>query len=383
MKSRPDDQSDVGSWPVSRRTALRWSAAYLGGALTIRPLSAWADDWEASGATNADADGATGGGDGRATGRAAERAAAKAAESEMGQAVADLPDGWRLGYDRPQVQRWRFGLRLDTNRVVCKQVLATFPVPMAWPEQTVRLVSQVLAPQVKTWNVRQLAEGVRQIVVTMPRVLASASPEVTFDFEVTRSRILPPERTDDLRIPRRADSTLKNYLGTSPYIDSNDGQIRRLSRALAAETHDQDWQRVEAAYDWVRENIDYVEGTLKSASQAMKDGFGDCEEMTSLFIALCRNQKIPARMVWIPGHCYAEFYLQDEAGNGTWFPCQLAGTRQFGTMDEPRPVLQKGDRFRVPEKMETIRYVTEFFSCVPSGRRDPLPAFVQEQIATS
>ena len=52
--------------------------------------------------------------------------------------------------------------------------------------------------------------------------------------------------------------------------------------------------------------------------------------------------------VWVPGHCYPEFYLEDAEGRGHWIPCQAAGTRAFGSMPEHRPILQKGDNFRVP-----------------------------------
>jgi hypothetical protein len=91
--------------------------------------------------------------------------------------------------------------------------------------------------------------------------------------------------------------------------------------------------------------------------EAIDRGKGDCEEMSSLFIAVCRLKGIPARAVWIPEHTYPEFYLEDEEGTGHWFPCQLAGTRQFGGMIEARPVLQKGDKFKVPGNSQPARYV--------------------------
>ncbi len=154
-------------------------------------------------------------------------------------------------------------------------------------------------------------------------------------------------------------------------------RIRNASRELAvtAMEAENDWQRVEQIYDYVREHVEYVEGSLKNASDALQGRTGDCEEMTSLFVALCRNARIPARMVWIPDHCYPEFYLEDAQGQGYWFPCQAAGTRQFGRMDEYRPVLQKGDRFKVPEKKVPVRYVSEFFRCDRKGKSDPRPNF--------
>ena len=116
-------------------------------------------------------------------------------------------------------------------------------------------------------------------------------------------------------------------------------------------------------YDWVRDTIEYRNGDLRQIKEALKDKQGDCEEMTGIFVALCRASDIPARCVWIPEHCYPEFYLEDEDGVGYWFPCQAAGERQFGQMHDYRPILQKGDRFKVPEEIAMQRYVSHFFSC--------------------
>jgi len=286
----------------------------------------------------------------------------------------------RLVYGDPQTKRWRIGLKLDTNGVTCNDVLATFPVPMDWPEQTVKVVSQEIAAAVNRWDVRDLPGGARQIVLTMPRAIRGSDPEVLFDIDVTRSRIIAPDQTDDLVSPARPDSSLKIYLSNSPYIDVTDGRIKLAAKEFQGDTFVNDWARVEAMYDWVRSKVEYVEGDIKSASQALRDGKGDCEELTSLFVAMCRACKIPARMVWIPDHCYPEFYLQDASGEGFWIPCQAAGSRQFGGMDEYRPVLQKGDRFKVPEKRQVDRYVAEFFRCVPEGKRDPNPIFIREMV---
>ena len=180
---------------------------------------------------------------------------------------------------------------------------------------------------------------------------------------------MAPKETATFRIPAKVDRQLKRYLGTSLYIESRHGKIRALSKQILTETAEaSDWEKVEAIYDQVRERVDYQNGPLKGALQALRDGHGDCEELSSLFIALCRAGKIPARTVWVPDHCYAEFYLEDGQGNGHWFPCQPAGSRAFGEMLEPRPILQKGDNFRVPEKpRQNLRYVAEFLSGSPVG----------------
>ncbi len=284
-----------------------------------------------------------------------------------------------LTYASPQIQRWRIGLVLSTP-VACTNAYATFPIPTNWPEQKVRVVEQTIDPAVKAWTTRELLGGARQVLVQIPRVLANQTVEITFVLEVERSRIVAPEDTSGFRIPSRPDRDLKLYLSNSPYIDASDGRIRKVSQELAMSEADNDWQRVEQIYEYVREHVEYVNGDLKNASEALRDGKGDCEEMTSLFIALCRNADIPARMVWIPGHCYPEFYLEDASGNGTWFPCQAAGSYQFGRMDEYRPVLQKGDRFKVDESKTQVRYVAEYFRCDKKGKGNPRPTFVRKQL---
>ena len=282
-------------------------------------------------------------------------------------------------YVEQPISRWRIGLILTTP-VTCTNVLATFPIPTDWPEQTVTQRDQTVDALVSRWQTRELGGGTKQVAVQMARVPAGSTVEMTLEVDIQRSRIVAPDNTDTLVIPKRISRDLKLYLGNSPFIDVTNRSIRAAAKEVAQMQADNDWHQVELAYDYVREHVNYVEGDLKNASQALRDGTGDCEEMTSLFVAICRNLNIPARMVWIPDHCYPEFYLEDADGNGHWYPCQAAGTRQFGRMEETRPVLQKGDRFKVPEKRQQVRYVSEFFRCDRRGRGTPKPRFIRERL---
>lgn len=288
-------------------------------------------------------------------------------------------NGQELVYQPGPLTRWRIGLVLSTP-VTCTNVYATFPVPTDWPEQTVTVRSQNIAPQVSGWKLRELGGGTKQVVLQMARVAPSTNVQCTFEFDIERSQILPPDDVDTLVVPQRIPRELKLYTGNSPFIDASHRAIRSAAREIEQMQADNAWRRVELIYDYVRDKVQYVEGELKNASQALEDGKGDCEEMTSLFVALCRNLDIPARMVWIPDHCYPEFYLEDADGKGYWYPCQAAGTRQFGRMDETRPVLQKGDRFSVPEKKAPVRYVSEFFRCGRRGSGEPDPTFIRERL---
>jgi len=274
------------------------------------------------------------------------------------------------------------GLRLKAGST-CQNVIATFAIPVTWPEQTVRMVNKEIDSAVNRWIARPAPgnNGTTQVVLSMSKVASGSTVNAIFEFDVTKSRITPPDQTDDLRIFKKVPREIRQYLGPSPKIDSNHRLIREAYLELSKEPFENAWELVERIYDFVRDKVRYVNGPIMLASEALRKGQGDCEEMTSLFVALCRRAKIPARMVWVPEHCYPEFCLEDTEGNPHWFPCQAAGTRQFGAMEEYRPILQKGDRFRIPEKRgETVRYLTEFFTCQVNGKSNPNPRFLLEQI---
>ena len=100
----------------------------------------------------------------------------------------------------------------------------------------------------------------------------------------------------------------------------------------------------------------------------MSDKGGHIEDLTGLFIALCRAEKIPARTVWVPDYCYAEFYLEDADGKGYWFPCELKEKTVFGTVSNDYIIMQKGDNIKVPEKDKPYRLVPEFVEAKGTGR---------------
>ncbi|MEM9645719.1 MAG: transglutaminase domain-containing protein [Planctomycetota bacterium] len=300
--------------------------------------------------------------------------------SSRGRGSSDDDYESRVSFVDEQTQRWRVGLKLQA-RSSLQNVLATFPIPVDWPEQSVRLVNKSLSSAVTGWKTRVAPGGTTQVVLVMPRVAASTQADALFEFDVKKSRIVGPTEVDDLVIPKKVSRELSQYLGTSPEIDTTHRFIRDAYKEVAAEQHDNAWELVRSLYIYVREKVRYVNGSIAKASQALRSGQGDCEEMTSLVIALCRNAKIPARMVWIPNHCYPEFYLEDARGNGHWFPCQAAGSEQFGSMEEYKPILQKGDRFKVPEKKgKQQRYLTEFFTCEVKGKQDPRPEFILDRV---
>jgi hypothetical protein len=285
--------------------------------------------------------------------------------------------GIRLG--EATTSKWRIGVTVRAPGAVTG-ILATTPVPMDWPEQTVKIVGEEKTANVGKISYRTLDGGVKQMLVSIPKLNAGEEASAIVTFEVTRHEILAPDETSVYQAPAKSSRELSKFLLPSPYIESTDAKVRMLATEITAGKVP-GWERAAAVFDWVRENVQYeFAEQIKPAVQALQDRQGDCEELSSLVIALCRAGKIPARAVWVPGHCYPEFYLTDDKGQGHWFPCQAAGAdRQFGSMIEDRPILQKGDNFRVPEERGPQRYVKQFLSA-KNAAANPEVKFVLEKV---
>ena len=276
--------------------------------------------------------------------------------------------------------RWKAGMVISAVGGACKGITGYAPVPIEWPEQQVRIVEEDVSPGAKV-DYKIIDGTVKLMTVKIANLASGQEAKATVTLEVKRRPILPPDEIDIYVLPdtKKLAPNIRTYLAPSPKIESRDPKIRSLAKQIVADK-EKAWDKVEAIYDWVREHVKYKEGApLRGAIAALKDGTGDCEDMTSLFIALCRAEDIPSRTVWVPGHCYPEFYLEDNKGEGHWFPCQAAGARQFGGILEERPILQKGDNFKpLQGKGERQRYMAE--SLIESGGKARVK-FVRELLA--
>jgi hypothetical protein len=293
------------------------------------------------------------------------------------------PAGIQL--DKELVQRIKLGLVVKAGAGGASGMYGTIPVPIDWPEQTVKIISEDPTPQARI-EYRMVDGTVKQMVVRIANLKSGETAKALVTVEVRRRAILAPDQTSGFQLPDKAkfdaDPKLKAYTKPSPKIESGDKRIVAAAKQVAG-TKEKAWEKVEAIYDWVREKVEYRNGPLKGAVAALKDGNGDCEELTSLFIAMCRAVGIPARTVWVPGHCYPEFYLVDEEGKGHWFPCQAAGSRAFGGIPEFRPILQKGDNFFDKDRpRERLRYMSEHFTCKIVKGAPPTVKFIRQDVAT-
>jgi len=277
--------------------------------------------------------------------------------------LANFSPTWsqeKLGvrFSQGTTQKWEMGIEI-TSRGTANGITAIFPVPIDWPEQTVKVleankttnVSRVLTRFIGTKKSCKIA------VVSIPKLTPGSTARATFMFEIQKSRMTEPPDQSVFKISNTAKRSQRYFLGVSPFIESTHPKIKTVANSITFKNHN-DWRNVQTIFNWVRDNIEYeFDEKIKTCITALDTCKGDCEELSSLFIAICRAKGIPARAVWVPGHTYPEFYLEDPNGNGHWIPCQVAGgNNDFGRMPEDRPILQKGDRFKIPGHQKMQRY---------------------------
>ena len=276
-----------------------------------------------------------------------------AQESANEPSAAQLPSAVQL----PATTTWKFGVRI-TGTGETRNAQVTFPVPVDWPEQNIKVLSVDTTKNIQGARIKKLGSDAKQMFFKVPRLAAGEIAEATVTVEIEKLASSPPGDPAKFVMGKKKSRKFRGYLTPSPFIESNDEQIKEIAEQFSATEDLAAWQQVEAIYTWVRENIDYKFDTeIRTCRGALAAGHGDCEELSSLFIALCRARGIPARAVWIPEHTYPEFYLEDAAGKGYWFPCQAAGTYAFGHMPEAKPILQKGDKFKVKGHARPLRYI--------------------------
>lgn len=242
---------------------------------------------------------------------------------------------------------------------VAQGVTATFPVPTNWDDQQAELIQQDLYPSGASLRFVNL-DGTRQARVDIPRLPAGDTAKVLLRFRVSRQGVTPPEAPQQLTLPasKDLDRDQRKYLLPSPFVESRDAKITAAANSLA-KPGASPWEQVQAYYDFVHENVTYENGPMKGAVAALDEGRGDCEEMTTLFVALCRAGDVPARTVWVPGHCYPEFLTKTDDGTDRWVAVEMTGNWPFGQSPEKRPILQKGDNFRIPGSRTPQHYVKQ------------------------
>mmetsp|Transcript_9236 Transcript_9236/g.13487 ORF Transcript_9236/g.13487 Transcript_9236/m.13487 type:complete len:721 (-) Transcript_9236:211-2373(-) len=128
-------------------------------------------------------------------------------------------------------------------------------------------------------------------------------------------------------------------------------ELQQLARDIVA-TEDDLYRAVFQIAEWIHSNIDYSLESMgleiQTASQVLASGWGKCDEMSALFVSLCRAVGIPARFVsgWAytdntelfdtcwGGHVWAEALVGED-----WVPVDVT-YGQIGYVDAGHVMLQ-------------------------------------------
>jgi hypothetical protein len=226
-------------------------------------------------------------------------------------------------------------------------------------------------------KLQAIGEGAAQLVLAAPalargqtiRALARYRLTITKQYQGYERDRFPAEQ------PEPPSEIRKLYLNDSPGIQTSSTQMRRLSAELTADGQQHPWELAESFCHWGREHIEPKRGAFIGVVNSLRRRTGDCEELAGIFVALCRSVGIPARLVWVPNHNWAEFYLTDEQGQGHWIPAHTSCYQWFGWTGVHELVIQKGDRLTVPHEKRLQRLIPDWAQW--SGKR-PLLRYIAD-----
>ncbi|MFX1294875.1 MAG: transglutaminase family protein [Promethearchaeota archaeon] len=94
-------------------------------------------------------------------------------------------------------------------------------------------------------------------------------------------------------------SFIAQYCRSMKFWETNNQELNEIARNLLKESGDDVLKYLHEVYTYVQTNIKFRENQDRrlGARIALKEGKGDCDEFSDLFITLCRINKIPARRV--------------------------------------------------------------------------------------
>lgn len=257
------------------------------------------------------------------------------------------------GYLEPRPHGLSIGVELQ-GEGDATMIRGSTPVPIEWPEQTIDDVR--IETEGCEARIQQVGEGAAQLLLAAPSIRRGQTIRAIAHYKLTlmkqylgyNAERFPAEQ------PELPPAIRKQYLQDSPGIQTSSAEVRKLHRELivarsASEgngrggpTHP--WDLVQSFQTWVGKNMTPKRGRYTGVINALKNKVGDCEEMAGIMVALCRASGIPARLVWIPNHNWAEFYLTDLEGESHWIPAHTSCYAWFGWTGVHELVIQKGDR---------------------------------------
>ncbi|MHA1275793.1 MAG: transglutaminase-like domain-containing protein [Candidatus Helarchaeota archaeon] len=177
--------------------------------------------------------------------------------------------------------------------------------------------------------IREMSENNYSGFIKLPRLKARDE----FKFAITMTFL-----TTNLKFPflnfkfsAYQRNMVATYCKRAKYWETNDPELVSIAKNLRASNNDV-LNYLKEAFTFVHENIKFRENLDRrlGAKMALKEGRGDCDEFSDLFITLCRINQIPARRVLgiiltsvdnFSLHAWAEVYIPLHE---RWIPFDVA-----------------------------------------------------------
>lgn len=279
-----------------------------------------------------------------------------------GKWVWNKPPQDETGYLEPRPFALKVGIEI-TGRGNATGIKATTPVPLPLPEQSVD--SATINKVGCLADFRRLTPEAGQLILAAPSVRKGQKIGAVGNIRLTLHKQYHGFEKEQFPkdLPRFPREFARQYLYDSPGIQVRAAEVKDLAKKVGGQIK-HPWDKALAFHRWVWENIRSRVGRYTSVVAAIRDGVGDCEEHASVFVALCRASGIPARLVWVPNHNWAEFLLVDEGGKEHWIPAHTSCYTWFGWTGAHELVLQKGDSIDLPEKRKSQRLLEDWMQWV-------------------
>ncbi len=276
-----------------------------------------------------------------------------------GHYILDKPPADTEGYFFPRDYEVKVGMSFTAN-ANSTNLTATTAAPVSFPEQEI-LEFEIEADGCQA-EIIQLTETAAVLALSTGRIAAGQTVfaiahykmRVCMEYRAFEKERFPAEQNGAEKIFSK--SVLRNGTG----IRCNTKVVRDVvNEVIPQGTHP--WDAAKIFHEWVFDHIKGVPCDYTSVEEAIQKGQGDCEERASVFIALCRAAGIPARLVWVPGHNWAEIGLIDQEGQPFWIPVHTAAYSWFGWTGVHEVVLQKGDNIYVKHRKKAFRLLDDWY----------------------
>jgi transglutaminase-like putative cysteine protease len=145
-------------------------------------------------------------------------------------------------------------------------------------------------------RIENRTEDNTHVVVRIPELVAEGTFESRIELEyVTSNRSF---KLDQGITSVNLDQSTYVYCKDDKFWETKDPLVRRTSESIRGSSRDVA-EFLTRAFAWVRDNVKLRQPEPKrlGAAHTIRELTGDCDELSDLFIALCRAANIPSRRV--------------------------------------------------------------------------------------